>query len=501
MPRILVLETDPVFAAVLEDRLHVAGYRTTMVANPAALLAGTEHESPDLVILEAEIPEGSGLDVVRGLRQRPATRSLPIVVLGEGTGAERLTALRAGADEYLTRPFDVEELLLRLERLLGTRGLAPPVMQGDLENHPPWELLQYIQNGAKSGELSISGREGSGKVGLWRGKVVEARFQQLRGREALIAFLGLKQGRFRLADDEEKNPGEPPEDAISLQEVLMEAVWLEDELRHRQAQVPATGAPLEARADQPGRVATDFAHLPLERVLRVVRARPGIRLFDLLADSPEAPQKVRLAAALLAEQGVLAARARAADSPVLTTMEISSSLVLDLAITNLLEAAKSAGFDTAALPYLLLAEPGVWPELEALMQGVPGAEPLRKLGEALKLRRGGSAMFETTELGKLSLHVQMLSEGVKTQVEGIASVCAGVLVWLDRGGERAVVEQVMKRIEASRGAVGALVAETPEARQVAEDLRRRYPRWQVSAHAPRALVGVLRLLHPRTGGS
>lgn len=502
MPRILVYEPDPVFAAVLEDRLHVAGFRVLMAEDSAEIAERSAEEGADLVVLEMNPSEGTGLEVVRELRRSSETRSLPIVALAESVAsAQRVEALRAGVDDYLSKPFEVEELLLRLERLLGSRGVAPPLMQGDFENHPPWELIQYIQNGSKGGTLSYSGREGSGRLRLHRGRVVGGRFRHLEGREAVLAFLGMKEGRFRLADEGEAE--RPEAEAIPLQEVLMEAVWVEDELAHRSEHRPATGVPLEALTTEPPQVEDELAALPLAEMLGAVRAGRGTRLYDLIGELPVAPQKVRLAAALLIESGALTSTAESGERAALTTMEISSSLVVDLAVSNVLGAAKNAGFDTSALPYLALAEAGAWEDLASIFRDAPGTQGipvLRKLAGQLERRRGGSALFET-DLGKLSLHVQVLTDSARPQIEGIVPVCAGVLIWLDRGEQRSAAEEVIRRLEKARGAaVGALVAHTPEAREVAEELTRETRRWQVSQHAPRALVGLLRLLHPRMGG-
>ena len=84
---------------------------------------------------------------------------------------------------------DSEELLIRADRLLGSNTTSPAVMQGDLANHPVWELMQYVQQAGKSGELSVRGsRVGSGRLRAIDGRVLSARFGELEGRDALLAI-------------------------------------------------------------------------------------------------------------------------------------------------------------------------------------------------------------------------------------------------------------------------------------------------------------------------
>ena len=88
-----------------------------------------------------------------------------------------MAALRAGADDYLARPCDLEELLLRLDRLLANRTAALQVLQGDLANHPLWALLQYLGQVRKSGILRVKGESGAGTIEMHDGEPVAARWQ------------------------------------------------------------------------------------------------------------------------------------------------------------------------------------------------------------------------------------------------------------------------------------------------------------------------------------
>lgn len=499
MARILVLETDPVSAAMLEDRLHVAGHRAMLSEDPERAVSAAADDPADLVILAMELPAVPGLEVIRQLKSRRETRSMPIVALSDsGESGDRLAALKAGADEFLTRPVEVEELLLRVHRLLGHRGEAPAVMQGDLASHPSWELVQYIQQAGKSGELVIRGSRGSGTLKAQGGRVATARFRDLRGRDALLAMLDTKEGHFRLTTEEAD--GEPATEGFAIQEVLMEAAWIEDQLAKRRKHLPATGAPLYLVQQQQPPVDEALASLPVAEVFGHLREHPGARIYDLIHSLVEAPSKVRLTVAWLVEQGAAAPDATD-QGGAMSTVEISSSMVLELAVHNLLSSARDAGYDVSNLSYLLLAEPGVQAQVVELVENEAGFRSipaLSRLVEQLKLRQGGSADF-VTEHGTLALHVQILTPAIRPQIEAIVPVCAGVMIWLDQGGEADLIGGVIRRLDAAGDtAIGVIVAPSEATRQTLSEVTSGVRGWKTVRHAPKSLIGVLRLLHPRS---
>ena len=500
MAKVLVIESDSVFAAVLADRLHVAGHEVRRLGDGALAAATAQDQQVDLVVL-GESPN-AGLGVVEALRGEPATRALPLLMLSDrGAPADRVAALRAGVDDYLTRPCDLEELVLRLDRLLASRTAAQQVLQGDLANHPLWAVLQYLGQVHKSGVLRVMGAAGAGAIELRDGEAIEARWRGLRGREALLALLSLEEGGFRF-DPHLSGAGPPPGSSagLHLQELLMEAAWRKDELGKRRNKVPATGQPLHTLTPQLPAVDEDFQGLPLRRIFNRVLQQPGVRLFDLIGDEAEAPISARLAVALLVENGAIAMQSPESEAELQNTREISSALLLDVAVEDLIEAAALAGVTGAALPYLLLVEPEVWPALRRLLAEAPGFrqhEGLRRLAEQVELGQAGSAAFSGRR-GELSLHVQVLNRATQPQVNAVIPYCAGILIWVRSADNGETVRAVMQRLETHgpAGAAGMLVAAAGAASRQAPDLVRDSPRWRSTPHEPQSLLGVLRLLHP-----
>jgi two-component system KDP operon response regulator KdpE len=132
---ILVIEDDAGLAVALEATLKAAGYRAVRARTAGEGLRWFNHYAPDLVLLDLGLPDRDGLTVISELREKGSTT--PIVVLSaRGAEAMKVRALDLGADDYVSKPFGVDELLARLRAGLRhgvqTRGSEPVVTAGDL---------------------------------------------------------------------------------------------------------------------------------------------------------------------------------------------------------------------------------------------------------------------------------------------------------------------------------------------------------------------------------
>jgi DNA-binding response OmpR family regulator len=131
-PRVLVVEDDEDIAQALQRSLRMEGYEVHTVADGRAALEHERAFAPDLVILDLGLPELDGLEVARALRDGD---DVPILILTARDALEsRVEGLDAGADDYLVKPFERQELLARMRALLRRRpprGSAP-LRVGDL---------------------------------------------------------------------------------------------------------------------------------------------------------------------------------------------------------------------------------------------------------------------------------------------------------------------------------------------------------------------------------
>jgi two-component system response regulator MprA len=117
--RILVVDDDPQILSLLRRGLAYEGYTVDVAEDGAQALAKARENQPDLVVLDIMMPKLDGLEVTRRLRQGG---DVPILLLtAKGTVSDRVTGLDAGADDYLVKPFALDELLARVRALLRRR--------------------------------------------------------------------------------------------------------------------------------------------------------------------------------------------------------------------------------------------------------------------------------------------------------------------------------------------------------------------------------------------
>jgi two-component system, OmpR family, KDP operon response regulator KdpE len=131
-PRVLVVDDEPQFLRALQTNLRGAGYEVTTAATAEQALSSAALQPPEAVILDLLLPDGRGTDVCRELRRW--TDAPIILVSAVGDEAEKIAALDAGADDYVTKPFAIGELLARLRAALRRAGPAtgPTLEIGEL---------------------------------------------------------------------------------------------------------------------------------------------------------------------------------------------------------------------------------------------------------------------------------------------------------------------------------------------------------------------------------
>jgi two-component system phosphate regulon response regulator PhoB len=130
MSTILVVEDEQDLQHVLEYNLRQAGHEPVCAGTGGAALELARTRQPDLVLLDLMLPDLSGTEVCRTLKGDPSTKRIPIVMLtARGEEVDRIVGFELGADDYVTKPFSVRELLLRVQAILRRATSSEPASE------------------------------------------------------------------------------------------------------------------------------------------------------------------------------------------------------------------------------------------------------------------------------------------------------------------------------------------------------------------------------------
>lgn len=160
--RLLIVEDDEHLARGLCRNLELEGFTTSSVGSGEAALAalGETSDRPDLLVLDIMLPGIDGLEVCRHLRT--IGNPIPILFLtARGSDADRVLGLRMGADDYLTKPFVIEELVLRVRGILRrTEWSQTPSQTGPIVEIGQWNVdLSTMRASTRNGDVSLTERE------------------------------------------------------------------------------------------------------------------------------------------------------------------------------------------------------------------------------------------------------------------------------------------------------------------------------------------------------
>jgi two-component system alkaline phosphatase synthesis response regulator PhoP len=119
MYKILIVDDEQDIVELVSYNLEKEGFKTVKAYDGEAALKMVKLQKPDLIILDLMLPKMNGLDVCRAIRSNPETVSLPIIMLtAKGDEVDKIIGLENGADDYITKPFSVKELIARVRSIL-----------------------------------------------------------------------------------------------------------------------------------------------------------------------------------------------------------------------------------------------------------------------------------------------------------------------------------------------------------------------------------------------
>jgi putative two-component system response regulator len=132
MPRILVVDDQPAIAGLMSQLLGMRGYEVVTASNAAEAEAEIRRQPPDLILSDVMMPGKSGYELCRELKDNPATRLIPLVLItGLTDSGDKVRGIDAGADDFLNKPVLAEELIARVKSLLRLKDFTDELENAD----------------------------------------------------------------------------------------------------------------------------------------------------------------------------------------------------------------------------------------------------------------------------------------------------------------------------------------------------------------------------------
>lgn len=148
--RILIVEDDPSLVELLRYNLENEGFDVAIARDGEAGLEAVDTDIPDLVVLDWMLPNVSGIEICRQLRQKSETRSMPVIMLtAKGEETDRIRGLETGADDYIVKPFSPAELTARIKAVLRR---AHPEQAGEVLKYADIEMDLTSHRVTRDGE-------------------------------------------------------------------------------------------------------------------------------------------------------------------------------------------------------------------------------------------------------------------------------------------------------------------------------------------------------------
>ena len=135
MHRVLVVDDESDVTELLQYRLEQEGYRVATLNDPLGFVVKVREFEPDLMLLDIMMPELSGIQLCRIVRADPSMKNIPVIFLSaRGEVEDRIKGLEAGAEDYVSKPFNTNELMLRISKMLKRSGApSEPAGQSRIE--------------------------------------------------------------------------------------------------------------------------------------------------------------------------------------------------------------------------------------------------------------------------------------------------------------------------------------------------------------------------------
>jgi CheY-like chemotaxis protein len=204
---VLVVDEDPKSLRILEVSLRSEGFDVQVAADASTASAWLEKNVPGLVIAATVLTGVDGFEFCRRMKAQPDRSSVPFMLMGDPTTANRIRGIEIGAEDFVGKPVFVKDVVGRVSLLLQrqnrrrmeTDAAGDKGFSGTLADVSVVDLIQTLQGHGRSGVIHLhSPQSGTGEIYFRQGAVVDAEAGRLSGREAMFRLFSWSQGTYRI---------------------------------------------------------------------------------------------------------------------------------------------------------------------------------------------------------------------------------------------------------------------------------------------------------------
>ena len=307
-PALMVVDDSRLIRQMVSDYFGDRGYEVVEAEDGRDALERLRSFRPDIIVSDILMPNVDGWTLFEEVRRRPATAGVPFVFLTvERDLPNRLRGFRAGADDYVTKPFEVEELHVRIERLLGrTRaascsGLGDALLAGRLEHLSLSDLLQILAMNGRNSVVRLQTSDALGEIHFHGGEIVHAVAGRAQGLKALYRMMVWSDAVFRVEPAAQPTRERSIEGATS--NVLMDGMVALDEWNRWSARLPDPATTLALAEDARHRLdGTDVRPAEFDVLSR---SKQGTNVARILEESPLPDGQLAQAIHALIDRGIV----------------------------------------------------------------------------------------------------------------------------------------------------------------------------------------------------